>query len=129
MDRMDRMSKLLLQELTMIIQQKIEDPMLRSITITRMDVTRDLRLAKVFFVASSENEDNIDQVIKGLRRVAKFLRGELAHRMSMKYTPRLSFREDKTAQEQRIVDELFERIESELGIEKNTDEEGLEHEE
>lgn len=122
-DRMDRVAKLITQELTMIIQKEIDDPKLRSITITKMDLTRDMRLAKIYYIPSVVDEEHKDEIRKGLKRIARFLRGALAHRMSMKFTPRLSFREDTTIEQQQKVDELFERIEGELRI---TPEEGTE---
>ena len=123
-DRMERISANMKRELSMILQYEIEDPRINDITITRVDVTRDLRLAKVYYIVSGEGDETPEElekmkreVKKGLQNSARFIRRELAHKMTLKYTPELSFREDKAEEREESIDRLFEKVEEELGIE------------
>jgi ribosome-binding factor A len=121
-DRMDRVSKALNREISAILQEDIDDPRIESVVITEVKVTRDMRLAKVFYVVYSDEEKK--EVAKGLKSASKFVRGELAKRLSMKYIPEISFREDLTEKRKQEVGRLFEVIEKESEI--DTPEEGEE---
>ncbi|MFC1549202.1 30S ribosome-binding factor RbfA, partial [Candidatus Omnitrophota bacterium] len=125
-DRMDRVQKMMMREISVILQNDINDPRVRDVTITRVEVTRDLREAKAFYVLPEE-ESNKEEVATGLRHSASFVRKELAERITLKYIPRISFREDKKKEREESVDRLFTKIEEELGIE--TDQaEGMDNE-
>lgn len=111
-ERIERIGKMLTREISFILQTEIDDPRIHDITITRVDMTRDLRLARVYYVISADKEEK-QNVEKALKRHVKHIRGELGHRVSMKYLPRLSFREDKTEESKMSVDMLLEQIEKE----------------
>lgn len=78
------------KEIDSIIREHVDDPRLKgTFSITRVDVTKDLRYAKVLI---SVLEDQYkDEVITGLRSAAGFIRRELTRRMSIRYTPELQF--------------------------------------
>ncbi|MBD3426061.1 MAG: 30S ribosome-binding factor RbfA [Candidatus Omnitrophica bacterium] len=127
-DRMDRLQKMLKREISVILQSEIEDPRVSHVTITRVELTRDLRLAKVFYITSSE-EHSAEEVGKGLKSSGGFVRRELAERITLKYIPRISFRPDRRAERAESMNNLFSKIEEELGIdaaeeEGNGDEQG-----
>ncbi|MEA3488925.1 MAG: 30S ribosome-binding factor RbfA [Candidatus Omnitrophota bacterium] len=112
-NRMDRIERELKKEILLILQEEINDPRIRHVTITRVEVNRDLRMAKVFF-RISDDESMKKEVIKGLRSACSFIRGELADRMTMKFIPGISFREDREDEKKEAIDGIFERIEKEL---------------
>lgn len=109
--RLERVSKLLNREISVILQEEINDPRVRGVSVTRVEPTKDLKLAKVFYVTLSDDSD--PDVAKGLESVSKFIRAELAKRISMKYVPEISFREDLTEKRMQEVDRLFEVVEKE----------------
>lgn len=111
-DRLERIGKMLAREISVILQIDIDDPRIHDMTITRVDMTRDLRLAKVYYVISADTAEK-QNVEKALKRHIKHIRGELGRRVSMKYLPRLSFREDKIEEYKMSVDMLLEKIEKE----------------
>lgn len=115
-DRMDRLQKMLAREISVILQEEIEDPRVSHVTITRVEMTRDLRIAKVFYVTDSE-DFTAEEVAKGLKSCGGFVRRELAERIRLKYLPRVVFTEDKESEREESMDRLFSRIEEELGIE------------
>jgi len=109
--RMDRVAELIKREVSVILQTELDDPCIEGITINRIEVTKDIRLAKIFFTVPDKGSD-VEKIKQALKSHAKFVRGELAHRTSLKYTPKLSFREDVFEEYQRSVDKVFEKIES-----------------
>jgi ribosome-binding factor A len=77
-------------------RDEVQDPDVhgRSITITEVSLSPDLRNATVF--AEPLGGGEVDRVIAGLNRSARFLSGRIARAVNLKYAPRLTFREDKT---------------------------------
>ena len=63
-----------------------------------------------------------EEVQKGLNSASKYIRSELAHRLSLKYTPRISFREDYKEKKIEEVDRLFDLIEKEHPQDEGQDE-------
>jgi len=61
--------------------------------VTRADVTRDLRYAKVFI--SVLEDDRADEMIRTLKKAAGFIRRELGSRVDLRYTPELLFERDR----------------------------------
>jgi ribosome-binding factor A len=111
-DRMDRVAEAIKREISVILQDEINDPRVRHVTITRVEVTRDLALAKVFYLISAGENERGD-IMKGLKSASSFIRSELAKKTSMKFTPRISFREDKAKKEEEAVENIFKKIEKE----------------
>ena len=60
-DRMDRVQKMMMREISVILQNDINDPRVRDVTITRVEVTRDLREAKAFYVLPEEESNKEEE--------------------------------------------------------------------
>lgn len=120
-DRMNRVAELIKREVSVILQTDIDDSLINSVTVTGIEVTRDLRLAKIYFVVSEELEPGSDKSEPGsgkkakeaLKGHARFIRGELSRRISLKFIPRLSFREDALEGYKRSADMIFRKLEKE----------------
>ena len=121
MDRMDRVCEAIKRELSLILQEEIDDPRLRDVSITRVDVSRDLRNAKVYYIGL-EDEDEKNYIGKAFKRAGSFMRSELAKRIYMKFTPRLTFLEDKEEEMEERMEKTFDRIEEELGTSQEREE-------
>ncbi|MCD7757129.1 MAG: 30S ribosome-binding factor RbfA [Clostridiales bacterium] len=68
----------------------LKDPRVRGlISITRVDTTTDLRYCKVY--VSTLDKDDVQEVMRGLKSSAGYLRRELGRRMTLRYTPELQF--------------------------------------
>ncbi|MDP8299866.1 MAG: 30S ribosome-binding factor RbfA [Candidatus Tantalella remota] len=119
-DRMDRISELIKREISVILQTELNDPRTDGVTITKVEVSRDLRNAKVFYVPSGV-DGNADSIARGLKSCSSFVRGELSRRIAMKFTPYLTFFEDSKAEKEGSIDKIFDVVEKELGIEGETD--------
>lgn len=96
--RVTRISEEIKRELAQMIRDDIKDPRVKGlISITRVDVTNDLRYAKVFISTMSKEEDT-KPTMKGLKSASGYLRSELAKRLQLRYTPELLFVFDESIQ-------------------------------
>jgi len=97
--RIERVNELLRQEISRLLTLQIKDPRLDGvITITRVDTSSDLRNAKVLLSAMGDEETK-QNALAGIRSAATFIRRELRSRVSLRYTPFLSFDLDTGPQE------------------------------
>ncbi|MGB3082360.1 MAG: 30S ribosome-binding factor RbfA, partial [Candidatus Omnitrophota bacterium] len=106
-DRMDRVSEAIKREISLILQEKIKDPRISGLSITKVEVSRDLRTAKAYFLKFSD-EHEIQVIEKILKRAASFIRSELAGRAKMKFTPKLTFLEDKEEEAEENIERTFD---------------------
>ena len=79
-----------------LARAEIRDPDLAdvSVTVTAVDISPDLRNATAFVVPLAGT--NQAAVVDGLNRVAKWLRGQIARRVQLRYSPALVFRLDRS---------------------------------
>ena len=92
--RIDMISEEIRRETDKIIREDMHDPRLGgTYCITRAEVTRDLRYAKMY--VSILEDDKAEGVMAALKSGASFIRRELTHRMSLRYTPELQFVHDR----------------------------------
>jgi ribosome-binding factor A len=119
-DRLGRVDEMLKREISVILAGDIDDPLVKSVTITKVEVSRDLSLAKIFYTVFGEKLEK-ELVSKGLKRAARFIRGKIAKRISLKSIPELSFREDKEEEQEVEIEKLFSVLEKErkTGEDKN----------
>lgn len=87
--RSDRVGHNLQKEISEIIMNRVKDPRLGFLTITGVEVARDIKSAKVF--VSVLKEDERDDTMQALEAAASFIRHELKKRLRMKVIPELSF--------------------------------------
>ena len=105
--RTDRVGDLIHHEIADILSRKVKDPRIGFVTVTRVEVSPDLRHAKVF-ISVLEDEKGQKGCLKGLTSAAGFIRGELGKRLQMKFTPELLFRIDTTlANASEVLDLLY----------------------
>jgi len=84
--RIDRISEQVRREVDRIIREDVSDPRVcGTFSITRADVTRDLRFAKIY--VSVLEEDKREPMMAALRKAAGFIRRELGHSMIIRYAP------------------------------------------
>jgi len=110
--RTERLNHLLRQEITDLLQREAKDPRLSvMVSITRVSVSADLHYAKVF-VSVMGTEEEKKGLLAGLHAASGFLRRELASRLSLRYTPDLSFVYDDTMEQAGKVIQLIDQVSS-----------------
>jgi ribosome-binding factor A len=89
-------------------EEDFSDPELEgvSVTVTEVRMSPDLRHATVF--VEPLGGGHADEVVEGLNRHAKFLRGRLGRGIDMKFTPDLKFLHDESFNEAQRMDRLFD---------------------
>lgn len=91
--RADRVADQIRMEVADILMRKIKDPRVRSVTVTDVVLTSDLRSARIF-VTTMEDQQGEREVFDGLAKASGFIRGELGRRLTLRYTPDLVFTKD-----------------------------------
>ena len=98
-------------ELSDLIQRHLKDPRLGYVTVTGVQVSRDLKFARVH--VSVMGEDQIrDESLKTLQRALPFLRRELGGRIRLRNVPELEFRLDGSLEQASRIDRLLDDLKS-----------------
>jgi ribosome-binding factor A len=84
------------KEVAMIIQREVKDPRLGMVTVSAVEITRDLAYAKVFVTFFTLEGQNVDQSVDILNEAAGFIRTLLAKRIKARIMPELRFVYDKS---------------------------------
>jgi len=102
-----RIEEMVQRELATLIQQEIKDPRVGMVTVSGVDISPDLKHAKIH-VTILGNENNYAASVKTLNHAARFLRHELARRLYLKVIPDLRFVYDESAKEGARLAELID---------------------
>ena len=93
-NRIDRISEEVRREVDRIIREEVRDPRIDgTFSITRAEVTRDLRYAKIF--VSVLEEERRQPLMEALKSASGFIRHSLAKEMIIRQSPELIFQEDR----------------------------------
>lgn len=117
--RQQRVAELLYEELSIMVSNELDDPKLSLVTVTRVEISRDLRNAKVF-VNHQQEDVTPREVLKQLRRAMPYLRSQIAVRCSMRMVPELNFAYDDIPAKAARVDELLRSLAQEREQEAST---------
>lgn len=93
--RADRVADQIRMEVADILMRKIKDPRVRTVTVTDVELTADLRIAYVF-VTTMEQDAAEREVFAGLSKASGFVRAELGRRLTLRYLPEIIFKKDMT---------------------------------
>lgn len=108
--RGSRINEEMRKEISSIIRNDIKDPRIDAmISVTKVDVTKDLRYAKVY-VSIFGKEESKKGTLDALKRSAGFIRREVGHRINLRYTPEILIEIDNTIEQGMHIDELLHRI-------------------
>ena len=102
------------EELADILMRNVADPRLAMVTITAVDVDRELAYAQIYVVASGDDE-RIDDVLAGLEGAQGYLRSQLATRIQLRSFPQLRFRWDASHERGARIEELLDSLQEERG--------------
>ena len=105
--RAERLAEQVQREVGTALLREVKDPRLRGAMISRVDVSRDLSVAKVFVTVPAGGD--VDAVMSGLNRARGFLRSMVAKEIRMRSVPELRFVYDDTLDEAERIDELLRR--------------------
>ena len=110
-ERTQRVSHFLHEELARLLQTTVRDPRVQAVSLTGVEVSRDLSHAKVFFTLMNDvSSEERSEVIAVLSKVSGFLRSELAKASTMRIVPRISFRFDESVGRGRDMETLLREV-------------------
>ncbi|MFH1479066.1 MAG: 30S ribosome-binding factor RbfA [Candidatus Omnitrophota bacterium] len=110
--RSERVQVQLKREISKILHDDLKDPRIGFITITRIDLTGDLRFAKVYFSALG-NDIDIGSCTEGIESASGYIRKLIGERLNLKYVPELSFIYDRSIEYSINLEKTFERLKNE----------------
>ena len=117
--RSERVSGLIQQVLSEILKKDIGDPRLKMATITEVEVTRDLRLARIYFT-TPDGKQKKDKAIKGFNSARGFIKRILAKEIELKYMPDIKFFYDDSMEYGAHIDELIKSTKIKNGTDHST---------
>ncbi len=105
--RADRVGVLIQEVLAELLLREIHDPRLRRTTVTRVRMTRDLRLARVYFTGAAGGSEAAAEAVRGFQCAAGFIKRRLGPVLGLRYMPDFEFRIDETYDAEARIDRLL----------------------
>jgi ribosome-binding factor A len=110
--RTQRVGGQIQRELAQIIQQELRDPRLGLVTISAVEMSKDMTHAKVFITLMNPEQD-VDETLKVLKKASGFLRRALGKRIVLRVLPELHFAFDSSLDEGMRVAALLKTVAAE----------------
>ena len=107
--RLDRVNQLMKEEISHLVQRELKDPRLGFVTVTEVEVARDLRTAKVYVSVLGTDEQWRDS-LAALESARGFIRNWLAPRMRMRAIAHLTFHADRSMAHAAHIQTVLEQL-------------------
>jgi ribosome-binding factor A len=124
-NRIQRIATLIKKEVAEMLIREVKDPRIGMVTITGVAVSKDLRIAHIYYSALGSEKQIQDSVI-GLRQAAKFIQREIGRRIRLRYTPAIDFQFDHSLEYGSHIDKILQDLS--LPKEEETSEKNIEDE-
>ena len=110
--RSDRVADLLHKEIAELVFRRVKDPRTANTTISGVEVSGDLKHARVFFciMGGSADEDAKRNAGSGLEKAKGFIRMELGRRLSLRYVPQIEFEYDTSFEYGDKIERLLKEL-------------------
>ncbi|AKO45643.1 30S ribosome-binding factor RbfA [[Haemophilus] ducreyi] len=109
--RSDRVAQELQKEIAVILQREVKDPRIGMVTVSDVEVSRDLAYAKIFVTFLLDNDqDIIAQGMKGLEKAGPYIRTLLGKAMRLRIVPELRFIYDQSLVEGMRMSNLVSNV-------------------
>lgn len=112
MSRNQKVGEAIKHEVSLIIQRELNDPGVGFATVTNVEVSIDLKYAKIFVSVLGEKEQ-IKKTFDALQRARGFIRKLLAQRLRLRSVPEISFREDNSSEYSVHISKVIEELKDE----------------
>lgn len=109
MSRQDRVKEAIRKEASIIIHEELKDPRLGFVTITDVELSHDLRFARIFFSVLGKEEEH-KKTKEALDSALGFIRKLIAQRIKLRFAPEISFKEDRSAEYSIKIEEVLNEI-------------------
>jgi len=112
--RARRVGERIQEELAILLIRNVADPRLNMVTITDVDVDRELAYATIYVTASG-GEEREEEVLEGMESASGYFKSELATRIQLRAFPQLRFRWDVAHERGQRIEELLDSLKTEGG--------------
>jgi len=113
--RSTRVGELLREILASVLLERVSDPRLREVTITEVDMSPDLKLARVYYAVRQGTDP--DEVIIALDKALGFIKQEVAREHILRTMPEFHFLPDQTLDKAARLEKLLESLDKKNGEE------------
>ena len=93
-----------------VLRAKVRDPRVKTVTITDVEVTYDITIAKIFYSVYPWCENNLKEAHAGLQSAKKFIRIQLGKELTCYRVPELTFKLDTSLDHGDKINELLTRV-------------------
>jgi ribosome-binding factor A len=107
--RRDRVGEMLREKIALILLHKTRDPRLQNITVTSVQISDDLRRAKIFYLPRGQGVE-VRLLQKALQKAAGFIKQELAQEHILRVMPELLFQPDESWQRGERLADLLRQV-------------------
>ncbi|WP_227766597.1 30S ribosome-binding factor RbfA [Zhaonella formicivorans] len=114
--RSQRVAEEMKREVAEILRNELKDPRIGFVTITSVEVSGDLRYAKVYVSVYGKSEEQ-KQTLEALNKASGFVRREIGKRIQLRYTPEIVFKFDESIEHGAKIAELLNKVQAE-GVSK-----------
>jgi len=111
-----RVGDQILKEVALILMEKVKDPRVEGVTVTGINLSKDLRYAKVYYSVMGESS-RVETARTGLDSAKGFIKREIGLRLTLRYVPEITFVYDSTLVTGNKIERLFEKLKSDGSIE------------
>jgi ribosome-binding factor A len=108
--RQRKVAELIHKEVSYLLQHRTRDPRLGFVTVTGVDLNRDLSVAMVYVALFDTGDDVSKNTMKALDNASGYLRRELGQVLSLRHVPNLVFKIDQSIEHGQRIEELLEII-------------------
>ena len=115
--RIEKLQELIKQEMSKMLLKELKDPRIGFVTVTDVEMTGDLREAKIY-VSIMGGAEQVKSSLEGLNSALGFIRREIGHRIRLRFTPEISFSLDTSLDYGDHIQKLLLQVE---GENKNAD--------
>ncbi|HUL29257.1 MAG TPA: 30S ribosome-binding factor RbfA [Thermodesulfobacteriota bacterium] len=110
--RSEKVADLIQKEISQMLLKSLKDPRIGFVTITRVTVSDDCRVARVYFSVAGTPAER-ERSAKGLESARGYVRKELGRRVRLRYTPEIIFKFDPSVEYAIHMEELIQSIHEE----------------
>ena len=107
--RVERVGEAIREVIAELLTREIKDPRVGMVTLTTVEVTADLRHARVYFSCLGD-EAARRKTLAGLTSATRFIKGQLARRLRLRYTPEVIFIPDPTIEQADRIAALLKEV-------------------
>ena len=117
--RSERVGEAIRRSISGILHTELRDPRMQGfITVTRVEVTADLRFARIHYSVLGD-EKKKKSIAIGLRCAKSFIRKRIANELKLRYAPDIAFKYDERAEHSERIDRVLDKIHKEEGHEND----------